>query len=302
VRDHSAGVLPLRPLTTGEVLDAAVVLLRAQPRRLVVIGLIIALVEQAILFPLRRLADVDSSFLPDTGRLGPWGALVVVGVATEALAIGALGGLASRQAPRALLGPSAPSPAPRTGPLAVALAGVALLCAASASAFLLVLVPLQVAGIALGLMITAILWVPTYGLLGLVAPAVVIDGLGPARALRRSVWLAARNGMRAALIRVLGYASWLLVRIALTVAATTLIELVYVSPSATVDNIIQAVCWLVVNAMAYPILGCLDVALHLDVRMRTEGLDIALRRSLHRGVDTAAVLAVPTGPGQRQPA
>ena len=37
------------PLTTGEVLDAAVVLLRAQPRRLVVIGLIIALVEQAIL-------------------------------------------------------------------------------------------------------------------------------------------------------------------------------------------------------------------------------------------------------------
>jgi hypothetical protein len=284
------------------VLDAAVVLLRTRGPRLVVIGLIIALLEQAVLFPLRRLADVDSSFLPDTGRLGPWGALVVVGVATEALAIGVLGGLASRQAPRALLGPTAAVPPPRTGPLAVALLGVALLCAASASAFLLVLVPLQVAGIFFGLLITIVLWVPTYGLLGLVAPAVVVDGLGPARALRRSVWLAARTGMRVALIRVLGYISWLLVRIALTTAATALVELVYVPPSATVDNIIMALSWLMVNALAYPMLGCLDVALHLDVRMRTEGLDIALRRSLDRGVDTAAVLAVPTRGVQRQPA
>ena len=195
------------------------VLLRAQPRRLVVIGLIIALVEQAILFRRagRRTSTARSCLTPAGSACGGARGRRRGHGGPGHRGAGRPGGLAGS---RALLGPTAPSPAQRTGPLAVALAGVALLCAASASAFLLVLVPLQVAGIALGLMITVILWVPTYGLLGLVAPAVVIDGLGLARALRRSVWLAARNGMRAALIRVLGYASWLW-SVALTVAATT---------------------------------------------------------------------------------
>jgi hypothetical protein len=307
VRDHHSavdtpGVLPLRPLTTGEVLDAAVVLLRTHATRLFILGLAVALAEQAILFPLRRLADVDLTFLPDTGRLGPWGALVVVGVATEALAIGVLGASASAYAPQALLGLSAPRVAGRVGALVIALPLVALLCASSASAFLLVLVPLQVAGIMLAGLITVLLWVPTYGLLGLVAPAVVIDRQGPARAVRRSVRLASRTGLRAALIRVLGYLSWLLVRLALTMATVTLISVFYVSPSTTVDNVIMAACALVVNALAYPVLGCLDAALHLEVRMRTEGLDIALRRSLHRGVATESALAVPTRVAVGQPA
>ena len=51
--------------------------------------------------------------------------------------------------------------------------------------------------------------------------------------------------------------------------------------------------WLAVNALAYPMLGCLDAALHLEARMRTEGLDIALARSLRRGVATETALAVP---------
>ena len=150
------------------------------------------------------------------------------------------------------------------------------------------LVPLQVAGIALGLMITVILWVPTYGLLGLVAPAVVIDGLGPARALRRSVWLAARNGMRAALIRVLGYASWpgpgrphgrgdhphrAGVRVAIGHCGQH-------HPGRVLAR---------GERDGLPDARVPGPALHLDVRMRTEGLDIALRRSLHRGVDTAVL-------------
>ena len=56
--------------------------------------------------------------------------------------------------------------------------------------------------------------------------------------------------------------------------------------------------WLVVNALAYPVLGCLDVVNHLETRMRTEGLDIALRRSLRRGVATDAALAVPRAGAQ----
>ena len=50
------GALPLRPLTTGELLDGAVVLLRARPVRLIGLGVLLALAEQAVLFPLRTLA------------------------------------------------------------------------------------------------------------------------------------------------------------------------------------------------------------------------------------------------------
>lgn len=33
------------------------------------------------------------------------------------------------------------------------------------------------------------------------------------------------------------------------------------------------------NTVAYPALACLDAVIHLDNRMRTEGLDIRLARS-----------------------
>src|SRR5262249_54837036 len=108
----SPGVLPLRPLSTGELLDAAVAVLRVRPGRLMGLGALRALAEQAALFPLRRLADQDLSLLPGTGRLLPYGLLIVAGFATEALAIALLGAAAARQGPRALLGRVAP-PVPR---------------------------------------------------------------------------------------------------------------------------------------------------------------------------------------------
>ena len=52
-----------------------------------------------------------------------------------------------------------------------------------------------------------------------------------------------------------------------------------------------------VNALAYPVLGCLDVSLHLDVRMRTEGDSTwrlrrpCVRRASRRATD--ALEAVP---------
>ena len=146
--------------------------------------LAVALAEQAVLFPLRRLADVDLTFLPDTGRLGPWGALVVVGVATEALAIGVLGASRIRAgAAGAARDVGAAHGAGRVGALiGRAAAGRACSaprrrrpscwcwcrCRSRASCW--------------PALITVLLWVPTYGLLGLVAPAVVIDRQGPARA------------------------------------------------------------------------------------------------------------------------
>jgi hypothetical protein len=288
----------LRPLTTGELLDAAVVLLRTRAGKLIGLGLLFGFAEQAILFPLRRLADVDSTFRPAAGGLAVFGVLTVIGLATEAGCISLLGGFAATEAPRALLGTAAPSrPRLRFGSvLAVALVAAAL-CAAAGWSFLVLPVPLQVLGLVMAVLVTIFFWPFAYGFMGLAAPAVVIDGLNPVRAIGRSLSLASRTGLRGVWIRVLGYLAWLLIRFGLSLATVTIIGLVYSSPSNTVDNLIMGGAWLTVNALAYPMLGCLDVVTHLEIRMRTEGLDIALSRSLHRGVATDNALALPV----RQP-
>lgn len=288
------GALALRPLTTGELLDAAVVLLRARAGWLLGLGFLFALAEQALLFPLRRLADVDNSFLPATQGLRWYGVLIVVGFGTEALAIAILGGIAAAVAPRALLGRYAPATRPaRMGSVIVVGLVAALVCAASAWLFLVAPLPLQVVGLLIAGLMTGLVWPFVYGLVGLAAPAVVVDQRGPLAALGRSVALSARGGGRALWIRILGYLAWLFIRLGLSVAVVAVVEIFYSSPSATVDNILMGTTWLVVNALAYPVLGCLDVVNHLETRMRTEGLDIALRRSLRRGVATDVALAVP---------
>lgn len=302
MRDQTQpGALPLRPLTTGELLDAAVVVLRIRAGRLIGLGVLLALLEQAILFPLRRLADVDASFLPDDDRLAAFGVLVVVGFATEAFCIALLGGVAATEAPRVLLGPVAPARGRRLVSVVVTGLIAGALCGASAWTFLVFPVPLQVAGLFLAVTVTILIWPLAYGLVGLAGPAVVVDERDPLRAVGRSVRLASRNGMRAMWIRVLGYLVWFLIRFGLGLATVTVVELLYSSPSALVDNLIMGGAWLIVNALAYPVLGCLDVALHLEARMRTEGLDIALRRSVRRGVTAESALAVPQRTGGRTP-
>jgi hypothetical protein len=288
------GVLPLRPLTTGELLDAAVVLLRTRTTRLLWLGMALAMVEQAILFPLRRLADQDISLLPGRGHLAEFGVLIVVGFATEAMIIALIGGAAATEAPRALLGPSAPRrPRLRPGRLLVVGLIAGLVSASGAWAYLVVLTPLQSLGIAAAIFITAIVWPIPYGLIGLAAPAAVIDDRGPIGAVRRSVRLASRNGMRVVWIRILGYVAWLVIRYGLSAATLAIASIALTSPNPTVDNLLVAGTAIVVNVLAYPMLGCLDVVLHLEARMRTEGLDILLRGALRRGVAADNALAVP---------
>jgi hypothetical protein len=275
VRDSSQpAALPLRPMTTGELLDAAVALLRLRPLRLLVAGLAVALAEQAVLFPLRRAADVDIGYLPADDRLGQFAVLLVAGAATEACCIALLGGLACVAAPAALLGPAAPANV-RGRPVAVTVLAV-------------------VVGVLCGLAsATLVAWPFVYGLLGLVVPAAVIDGLGPGRALLRSLRLASRTALRVVWIRLLGYYAWFVIRLALGFGGLAVIGIFVNSPSTTVDNVLTGAAWLAVNALAYPMLACLDACLHLEARMRTEGLDIALRRALSRGVSTGPALAVP---------
>lgn len=287
------GVLPLRPLTTGELLDGSVTLLRTQLRLLVGLAVLIAVIEQAVLFPLRRLSDQDLTFLPAEGRLSEFGWLVVASFATEAAAIAVLGAVAARSGARALLGRAAPQRLPgRLGSVAVVVVVTAAVAALTAVTFPLLLPRWEVAGFVAAAFFTVLAWPLPFGLLGMAAAATVVEQRGPASALGRSLRLAARHEMRAAWIRILGYLSWGIIRLALYASLSVLVSLFLNPPSSTIDNVVMAAIAVVTNSLAYPVLACLDVLLLVEARMRSEGLDIALRRDLRHGVVSGASLRV----------
>ena len=282
----SEGAIPLRPLTTGELLDSAVALLRTRPGRLVAFGVLLAAAEQAVLYPLRSAADVDLSLAPATGRLSEFGLLIVAGFVTETLAISTLGAVAARGSGRALLGRAAP-PAPpvRWGSVITVAILVAAVVAVCTSPTIRATEGGRIFAVWYGWFIGYLLWALPYGLLGLAAAAVVVERRGPLGGLLRSLRLSRRDGLRAVVIRAIGYVSWVLVRVGLIISVVGLLGYLEISlPSSTWDRVLIAGAALAVNAIAYPVLGCLDVIVLLETRMRTEGLDIGLRWALRRGV------------------
>jgi len=274
-------VLPLRPLTVGELLDAAVSLLRVHGRVFLPVAAVLAAAEQALLTPLRRAAGAQPpAYLPEFPELRQleiYWVLLAVGAAIEVTIIALLGGLTARAAAADVLGHRLPARhllRPRGGRF-----GTVALVAAVAGATMFVA---ALAGPA---------WFIAYALLGLAVPAVVLDRLGPGRALQRGAVLACRAGLRAAGIRVLGYVAWLAIRVALGVGALAALDALSLG-GAEWTVLMSALAWLLVNTVAYPTLACLDAVLHLETRMRTEGLDILLTRSSHRGPLTPALLVI----------
>lgn len=260
-------------MTVGELLDAATTLLRTRAALLLGCGFLVALLEQVLLFWLRQTADIVFVVWPNEHRLDWYVVLLVTGFVTELVGIAVLGALAASAAPRALLGPSAPA---RPVPVWSAVTLTVLI------------------GVVAAVGAISVFGGPVvYLLLGLAMPALVIDRVGPGRALLRSVRLSTRQVMRAAWVRLLGYVSWLLIRLATGTACWALLDRFVDTGTARGDHLVTGLAWLVVNSLAYPTLACLDVVLHLDLRMRTEGLDLTLRRSLSRRVSCERALAVP---------
>ncbi|MGK5738481.1 hypothetical protein [Micromonospora sp. URMC 103] len=258
-------VLPRRPLTVGELLDSAVLLLRDHASVLLPFAALLAAGEQLLLAPLRTLAgSVPPIWWYADGRVSAYWLLLAVGAATEGVVIALLGSPAARAAGPALLGRTA-----RAGELlrpAGARWGATLLLALVAGAVMFV-AALCGPG-----------WFVGFALLGALTPVLVTDRTPLLRALPRAVALAARGGLRAGLVRLLGYLGWWILRVGLasgillTLPGLGLVPAEWAVPVALV-------VWAAVNTVAYPALACLDAVLHLETRMRSEGLDILLARS-----------------------
>jgi hypothetical protein len=274
------GTVPLRPLTVGELLDAAVALFRGNARPLFLVGVLLAAAEQALLYPLRIDSAKPPYMVPYDDALDVYWLMLGVGFAAETVIITLLGGLAARAAGPSLLGERVP---PRA------------LVAPSGSRFGWVVAIALIAGGVAGVASLACFapWLVVYPLIGFAVPALVIDRVNPVHAVGRSTVVAVRGGLRAGAIRLLAYCGWATIRVALGFGTIGPLELL---TGSALDNrtvwLIGGLAWALVNAVVYPTLACLDAVLHLETRMRTEGLDIAIGRARATGRPPAAELVV----------
>jgi hypothetical protein len=268
--------LPLRPMTLGELLDAAMALLRARALPLLIAGAVLGLLEQALLLPLRSAALVTAPYYgPARGHFGQWWGVTALGFATETVILTLLGALAAAAAGPALLGRPVRHRElwARTRPLSTVF--VALLLGV-------------VGGIAL--FAGFVPWLIVYGLFGLTAAVLVIDRSGnPFSALARSARLALRGGFRGFWTLLCAYLTWFVIRFALGSGwVWILTELSGGAPGWL--TWLTPVAWVLANAVAYSALACVAAVLLVETRIRTEGLDIAIGRARSRGEDDAATL------------
>lgn len=264
--------LPLRPMTLGELLDAAMTLLRARARPMLLTAGVLAVLEQALLMPMRAAAIATPPvYGPAKQHFGAWWVLVATGFAAEGFIICVLGAIAAAAAGPALLGRPLRDREvwKRVRPVPTLLAAVGFGAVCGIAAFV------GFAG-----------WVFVYGVFGLVSAVIVIDRSG---SFGRAARLAMRGGMRGAWTRLAAYVTWFAVRMALGAGWVAVLAwltgdrpewLAWTAPAA----------WAAANTVAYAALACVDGVLLLETRIRTEGLDIAISRARSRGQDEAAAL------------
>lgn len=274
--EETRAVIPMRPLTFGELLDAAVSLLRAQAPLLLGAAFVLAAVQQVLLYPLREWAHMRPPaywLVLDDYPAQSW-LVFCVSMALEAGVLSLLGGFAGAAAGPGLLGRK--------------VRGRDLLRQVLRRALpLLVIAALTAALIFATSLVLMLPWPLLFGLLGLAPPALVVDRIGPFRAIGRSFKLAGR-GLRGVFIRVGGYISWAAIRLALGLGGAALLE-IWLRPYGTGYAIAMIAVWTIVDTVAYAALACIDAVLYIEVRMRVEGLDVAIGRlrRLNRPIDLA---------------
>jgi len=323
------GVIPLRPLGVGEVLDGAISAIRAQPALMLGLSAVVAVATQLLTVPLtwlllRDAGDVAFSVEPTTdssedfafaaSALSAAGLQVVVtllatllltGILTVAVSRAVLGerlgaGQAwERARPRlpALLGVTVVVLLIELGVLTVSIgAGVAL---AVAGAPTVATVLAFLVGIPLGIVVAAYLYVA----FALAPATIVLERQTVLGSLRRS-----RELVRGAWWRTFGIL--LLVNVIaqflagiLSVPFTLLTLLVtFVTSDGSSANpyeilplLVTAVGTIVASAITWPFTAVSTALLYVDRRIRREGLDIELARAA--GVPLGAGQSGPAAPG-----
>ncbi len=276
--------LPRRPLTVGEVLDAAAELVRLRAWPLLAVGVALALVEQAALYPIREAMGyhVVTGFAGDfEDAFGPAWLLLAVGFTFESAIIVILGVSAGRSMAADLSDtPGRPIEALKI----VAAHWWMLLLAPFTSGLVFTVLTYLLGGMSaepgiaflLGLALGS-LWLIVFVLFGLTGAVSGLDRRVPFAALGRASALSFRGGMRVTWVRLLGFFAWALLRLGFSIGVLSLFD--YVTFGETAAFIVVTAGTVIANAAAYVFLAALDAAALAEIRFRTEGLDIWLSRA-----------------------
>jgi hypothetical protein len=257
-------------MTQGELLDTAVVLFRARALPLLLLAAPLLAIEQVVLW------FAGASRLDEYAQFPDWWGMVAALLACEAVIVGLLGAYAGAAAGAALLGEQVSHRAllGRMRPLPV-------------------LVTLLVPAVAAwpGAYFGGFGWLAVHGFLGLAPVALVIDrARWPFGALGRSAALAARLGWRGVWARVRAFLIWFGIRVALAIGPVLFLWQAGLVATGYLDAWPVLMVWGLAGTVSCAALACFDAVLLIDTRIRTEGLDIALRRAPANGVDPALVL------------
>ncbi len=314
------GIVPLRPLSLGEIYDGAFQALRTNPRTMLgmtavvvtvmaVVDLLVSLFAADSLTTLTGLtdpgrevtsADLDVVF----GSLEVLGVGLVVSTVASLIGLSVVTGLLTFAVSQAVLGRRVPLGElwQRTRGRLLPLVGLTLLVGLALVAAMVVPVvpgvvvlafstPLGVGLLLLGLLagLGAFLWL--YGRLALVAPALLLEDQGVLGAWRRS-WALSRGSFW----RVLGI---VVLTVVITMITVTIVSAPFAGGSlvisvvsgddpaaaagvAPAQLVLQAVGDVVARTIVYPFTAAVTALLYIDLRMRREGLDVQLARAATR--------------------
>jgi hypothetical protein len=284
------GVIALRPLTVGDILDGAITTIRRHPLLILGIGAVMAVLSAAITFFLQRFVLDDLQNLATTSQLGPgatdaevrnalfgtFGDVFLVVLPTALLATlltTVVNGLLAAVMGRAALGRDATFAMAwaEVRPRLLPLLGVGLVYSIVTT---------------IGVLLCIIPGVVAYVFWALASPALVLERGTFRQAFSRSVKL-----VKGAFWRVFGilllagiieYIFSNIIQLPFTLGSGTFQQLL--NPSQVVvpstgDLLLQSVGEIITGTIATPFVALVTVLVYLDQRMRREGMDIELARA-----------------------
>ena len=297
------GVIPLRPLGVGEILDGAFASIRRNPKAILGLAAVVMTISAVISAVITRtLLNLGSLNLPSPGQqltpdqathlmgrivavaLPAFGLSVLLTIIVQAILAGLLApiiarGVAGQQISAAdawrITRPRLPSLLLATLLVLLAGLGPVLVIGVIVGIALLAGAPVAVYGgiVLLGLAALVLtIWLST--MLSLVTPVVVLENERPVRALARSWRLVRRSFWRVFGITLL---AGLIVAIAGGILQLPFTFFGAVLGSGTGGTVILVIGAIAAGTVTRPITAGVTVLLYVDMRMRKEGLDLALR-------------------------
>jgi hypothetical protein len=310
------GIVPLRPLSVGEILDGAFQAVRANPRTMVgtaaaVVAAVtvLSLVPEALLLNGLRdnpaLIGASTSLEDQLDLIGGIGESRIVSIVLTFIAVTMLDALLIVPVSEAVLGRRMGAEAMwrrSRGRLLAALGLALLIGLVTVLAVVVVLVPgavalaagsglvggiLLAAGVAGGIFVAVLL----YTRWSLAAPALMLENASVTTSMRRSWRIVRGSTWRVFGILLLAGIIVNIGQAVVTVPVGLLAGLLTAGQSSPYESLpltfaqllVSGVGTIVAGAIFYPFSAAVSALLYIDLRMRREGLDVRLARAAAEG-------------------